>query len=123
MPLFSADVPIAEGNREATRENLGPPAPQNGPSNSPTRRDAQDLRQSHSREHRAERGEPRLAERGPGVAWHAMDAATAEGRKIFIAGLPEDTSQADLNDCFGQVGQILSCELKKGYGFVVGFPS
>ena len=52
-----------------------------------------------------------------------MDAATAEGRKIFIAGLPEDTSQADLNDCFGQVGQILSCELKKGYGFVVGFPS
>ena len=55
--------------------------------------------------------------------WHGNDAATQEGRKIFIAGLPEDTSQEDLQDCFSQIGTIASCELKKGYGFVVGFDS
>ena len=49
------------------------------------------------------------------------DPATIQGRKIFIAGLPEDTEQVDLRDCFGQIGPILSVEMKKGYGFVVSF--
>lgn len=42
-----------------------------------------------------------------------------EGFKIFIAGLPAHTEEADLMDCFGQLGGVLGCDLKKGYGFVV----
>jgi hypothetical protein len=42
-----------------------------------------------------------------------------QGRKIFIAQLPEDTTEEDLNLCFGSVGTVTSVELKRGFGFVV----
>lgn len=38
--------------------------------------------------------------------------------KVYIGGLPDDTREADLQDCFGKFGPITSIELKTGYGFV-----
>lgn len=40
-------------------------------------------------------------------------------RKIYIGGLPDSTRYEDLEDCFGQLGEVINIELKKGYGFVV----
>ncbi|KAH9809970.1 hypothetical protein DFH28DRAFT_514641 [Melampsora americana] len=39
-------------------------------------------------------------------------------QKIYIGGLPEITRSEDLQDCFSQLGKILTIELKTGYGFV-----
>ncbi|TFK30741.1 hypothetical protein FA15DRAFT_28086 [Coprinopsis marcescibilis] len=38
--------------------------------------------------------------------------------KVYIGGLPENTRQEDLQNCFGKIGKILNIELKVGYGFV-----
>ncbi|CAE6490336.1 unnamed protein product [Rhizoctonia solani] len=38
--------------------------------------------------------------------------------KVYIGGLPEQTRQEDLQACFGKIGNIVSIELKLGYGFV-----
>lgn len=40
-------------------------------------------------------------------------------QKIYIGGLPEHTRVEDLQDCFSQLGNVLSIELKAGFGFVV----
>ena len=39
--------------------------------------------------------------------------------KIYIGGLPPRTERADLEDCFGQFGEIEHVELKTGYAFIV----
>jgi len=39
--------------------------------------------------------------------------------KVYIGGLPEKTELADLEDCFGQFGEIGHVELKLGYAFIV----
>lgn len=39
-------------------------------------------------------------------------------KKIYIGNLPESTTLADLEDCFGQLDQC-TCQLKRGFGFVV----
>lgn len=39
--------------------------------------------------------------------------------KIYIGGLPPRTERADLEDCFGQFGEIDHLELKTGYAFIV----
>ncbi|KAF8922220.1 hypothetical protein CPB85DRAFT_1266398 [Mucidula mucida] len=38
--------------------------------------------------------------------------------KVYIGGLPENTRQEDLQNCFGKIGNIVNIELKIGYGFV-----
>ncbi|KAK2461693.1 hypothetical protein APHAL10511_006156 [Amanita phalloides] len=38
--------------------------------------------------------------------------------KVYIGGLPENTRQEDLQNCFGKIGKIINVELKVGYGFV-----
>ncbi|KAA1468465.1 hypothetical protein DENSPDRAFT_833759 [Dentipellis sp. KUC8613] len=38
--------------------------------------------------------------------------------KVYIGGLPENTRQEDLQNCFGKIGNIINIELKVGYGFV-----
>ncbi|KAF8349805.1 hypothetical protein F5887DRAFT_942470 [Amanita rubescens] len=38
--------------------------------------------------------------------------------KVYIGGLPENTRQEDLQNCFGKIGKIVNIELKVGYGFV-----
>ncbi|KIY67424.1 hypothetical protein CYLTODRAFT_422530 [Cylindrobasidium torrendii FP15055 ss-10] len=38
--------------------------------------------------------------------------------KVYIGGLPENTRQEDLQNCFGKLGNIIAIELKVGYGFV-----
>lgn len=45
------------------------------------------------------------------------------GKKIFIAGLPDDTRIDDLEDCFGRIGKVIHVELKRTFGFVVRFAS
>lgn len=40
--------------------------------------------------------------------------------KVYVGNLPEITTLADLQDCFGQFGDC-SCSLKRGFGFVVSF--
>ncbi|GAA5908664.1 uncharacterized protein JCM6883_004131 [Sporobolomyces salmoneus] len=37
--------------------------------------------------------------------------------KLWVGGLPETATLADLEDCFGQIGPC-SCTLKRGFGFV-----
>ncbi|KAI5477419.1 Glycosyl hydrolase, family 88 [Pseudohyphozyma bogoriensis] len=37
--------------------------------------------------------------------------------KIFIGNLPETATLADLEDCFGKIGQC-TCSIKRGFGFV-----
>lgn len=39
--------------------------------------------------------------------------------KVYIGGLPERTELVDLQDCFGQFGEIGHIELKLGYAFIV----
>lgn len=39
--------------------------------------------------------------------------------KVYIGGLPEKTELQDLEDCFGQFGEIGHIELKLGYAFIV----
>lgn len=39
--------------------------------------------------------------------------------KVYIGGLPEKTELLDLQDCFGQFGEIGHIELKTGYAFIV----
>ncbi|KAH7104716.1 hypothetical protein BKA62DRAFT_767768 [Auriculariales sp. MPI-PUGE-AT-0066] len=38
--------------------------------------------------------------------------------KVYIGNVPDKTTEADLEDCFGKLGRIISIELKVGYGFV-----
>ncbi|KIK71389.1 hypothetical protein GYMLUDRAFT_52476 [Collybiopsis luxurians FD-317 M1] len=38
--------------------------------------------------------------------------------KVYIGGLPEHTRREDLQNCFGEIGNIVAIELKVGYGFV-----
>ncbi|KAF6766499.1 hypothetical protein DFP72DRAFT_21480 [Ephemerocybe angulata] len=38
--------------------------------------------------------------------------------KVYIGGLPENTREEDLQNCFGKIGKITNIELKVGYGFV-----
>ncbi|RDB28673.1 Glycine-rich RNA-binding protein RZ1B [Hypsizygus marmoreus] len=38
--------------------------------------------------------------------------------KVYVGGLPEHTTQEDLQSCFGKIGNIVNIELKVGYGFV-----
>ncbi|KAJ7596699.1 hypothetical protein C8J56DRAFT_294354 [Mycena floridula] len=38
--------------------------------------------------------------------------------KVYIGGLPENTRKEDLENCFGEIGNITNIELKVGYGFV-----
>lgn len=38
--------------------------------------------------------------------------------KVYVGNLPDDTREADLQDCFKEFGVIKSIELKTGYGFV-----
>lgn len=40
--------------------------------------------------------------------------------KVYIGNLPETATLADLEDCFGQLGQC-TCSIKRGFGFVVSF--
>ncbi|KAJ3564417.1 hypothetical protein NP233_g8311 [Leucocoprinus birnbaumii] len=42
----------------------------------------------------------------------------AKPNKVYIGGLPEHTREADLQNCFGKIGNIVNIELKVGYGFV-----
>ncbi|KAI0028291.1 hypothetical protein K488DRAFT_89877 [Vararia minispora EC-137] len=63
---------------------------------------------------------------------HAADASQSDSRlgatvyrekqvkpnKIYIGGLPDHTRQEDLQNCFGNIGNIINIELKVGYGFV-----
>lgn len=42
-----------------------------------------------------------------------------QDRKIYIGGLPKNTEQRDLHDCFSDFGPVLSVQLKQGFGFVV----
>lgn len=42
--------------------------------------------------------------------------------KVYIGNLPETATLADLEDCFGQLGQC-SCSIKRGFGFVVSLLS
>ncbi|GAA6025421.1 hypothetical protein JCM11491_003509 [Sporobolomyces phaffii] len=37
--------------------------------------------------------------------------------KLWVGGLPETATLADLEDCFGQIGPC-SCNIKRGFGFV-----
>jgi hypothetical protein len=39
-------------------------------------------------------------------------------QKVYIGNLPETATLADLEDCFGQIGQC-TCSIKRGFGFVV----
>lgn len=38
--------------------------------------------------------------------------------KVYIGNLPDTATLADLEDCFGQLGQC-TCSIKRGFGFVV----
>lgn len=40
--------------------------------------------------------------------------------KLWVGGLPDTATLADLEDCFGQIGPC-SCNIKRGFGFVVSF--
>lgn len=60
-----------------------------------------------------------MSSRPPHRETHRRGGGPAESFKIFIAGLPTHTEEADLTDCFGQIGNVVGVDLKKGYGFVV----
>ncbi|ORY90932.1 hypothetical protein BCR35DRAFT_109955 [Leucosporidium creatinivorum] len=42
---------------------------------------------------------------------------TYNPQKVYIGNLPETATLADLEDCFGQIGQC-TCSIKRGFGFV-----
>ncbi|KAG9314719.1 hypothetical protein JVU11DRAFT_5528 [Chiua virens] len=48
------------------------------------------------------------------------DAATIGflPNKVYVGGLPDHTRPDDLRNCFGKIGNIVTIELKLGYGFV-----
>ena len=65
-----------------------------------------------------------------------MSLSTVQPNKVYIGGLPENTREEDLQNCFGKIGKIVNIELKYvvvtvskcgthlfscrvGYGFVV----
>jgi hypothetical protein len=36
----------------------------------------------------------------------------SQANKVYIGGLPENTRQEDLQNCFGKIGNIVNIELK-----------
>ncbi|GAA94591.1 uncharacterized protein L969DRAFT_96219 [Mixia osmundae IAM 14324] len=59
-----------------------------------------------------------LANGGRGAPPADNNALEPVPNKIYIGGLPESTTTEDLQDCFGQIGPVITVELKSGYGFV-----
>ncbi|KAL8281550.1 hypothetical protein RQP46_006234 [Phenoliferia psychrophenolica] len=62
----------------------------------------------------------------PGPASTKVGKVTSSGailtggyntHKVYIGNLPETATLADLEDCFGQLGQC-TCSIKRGFGFV-----
>ncbi|KAF8557390.1 hypothetical protein OG21DRAFT_1494772 [Imleria badia] len=66
------------------------------------------------------------AEMATGKAFEETHGAKTESsrdrqvkpNKVYIGGLPDHTRPEDLQNCFGKIGNIVTIELKLGYGFV-----
>jgi len=43
---------------------------------------------------------------------HFYTLLNFQPNKVYIGGLPENTRQEDLQNCFGKIGSILNIELK-----------
>ncbi|KAH8928514.1 hypothetical protein BT69DRAFT_526552 [Atractiella rhizophila] len=95
--------------------SLGPPTPQQ-PQFPPLRFNANgfDAGPSHSAPPRGNyTGPSKTVEQRPGGNVNVND-----GRRVYIGGIPDGATEEDLRDCFGQLGPVMSVDLKKGYGFV-----
>jgi hypothetical protein len=98
VPAAAGDISM-DGSKE--QDSVQQDTQQNGEASTG---DAQSLDENGRK---APSQDPRDGEAG----YHTM--------KIYIGGLPERTERRDLEDCFGQFGEISHIELRLGFAFIV----
>lgn len=54
----------------------------------------------------------------PRIVGTMMLTLSSGYRRVYIGNLPDTATLADLEDCFGQIGEC-TCAMKRGFGFVV----